>query len=142
MAVVAFNFVQWATRFPELAATVAQPQATLFFAEAGLYLDNTDCSQVQDVTTRGLILNLITAHIAALSVRATTTPVVGRINNAAEGSVSVGTEYQVPGSAAWFAQTPYGASAWQALAGYRTARYVPGPQRNMQPYGVPFFTAR
>src|SRR5262249_37816262 len=53
---------------------------------------------------------------------------VGRVASATEGSVSVTLEMpNQPAAAAWYLQTPYGASFWAATALYRTARYVPGP---------------
>ena len=59
-------------------------------------------------------------------------PLVGRINNATEGSVTVGTDMgQVPFTAAWFLQTKYGAAFWQATAPFRTMQYVPGRSREI-----------
>jgi hypothetical protein len=85
---------------------------------------------VQDVNQRALLLNMLTAHLAALYAGVngqSPSPLVGRINTATEGSVSVGAAMDgVPGTAAWFLQTKYGASFWQATARYRTMRYVPG----------------
>lgn len=124
-----FTYATWSARFPELAATVTEPLATLYWAEAGLVLDPTSSSVVADVLTRTVILNLITAHIASLNGPGSSSPGSGgRVASASEGSVSVTfATPEVPGSAAWFAQTAYGLQAWQALAFARTARYVPGP---------------
>ena len=125
MGVVAFDYGAWSARYPELAAGVPQSQATLYFAEACLYCDNTPASPVADDSPggqRALFLNMITAHIAAL----TASTLVGRILEAEEGSVLVKTENQYPpGSAQWWQQSRYGAAFWAASQQYRAMRYVP-----------------
>lgn len=136
---VVFNYAQWAARFPELAGSVAEPLAQAYFDEATLYLSNDDSvSRVKNQARRALILNLIVAHIAKLNPTAggDAAALVGRISSATEGSVTVQTDLQIKSEAAqWWLQTPYGLQAWQALAPYRTAVYVPGHQRRMNPYG-------
>ena len=137
---VVFNYAQWAARFPELAGSVAEPLAQAYFDEATLYLSNDDSvSRVKDQIRRALILNLIVAHIAKLNAPingAAASPLVGRVSSATEGSVTVQTDLQIKSeSAQWWLQTPYGLQAWQALGPYRTAVYVPGHQRRMNPYG-------
>lgn len=150
--VVTFDYALWAARFPSLAANVDGPLADAYFAEAQLFCDNTACSLVRNLTIRAVLLNLLVAHLAMLNMPIGATsgcstggtaagpspgpsPLVGRIASATEGSVSVSTQFDVPpGSAQWFAQTPYGAEFWAATAAYRTMRYLPGPVRNMDPY--------
>lgn len=129
MGVVSFDYTGWSARYPELSSSVNSALATLYFGEATLYLDNTDCSIVVDLGQRTTLLNMITAHIAQLNAPIggqPATPLVGRIETASEGSVSVTAKYadQVPGSMAWFIQTKYGAAYWAASAIYRTMRYV------------------
>jgi hypothetical protein len=128
MAIAVFDYTAWITRYLEFGA-VSDAQAALFFAEAGLYLDNTDCSPVQDVTTRLMMLNMLTAHIAALSGALNPNGIpdgkVGRVSSATEGSVSISVDLNLqPGTAAWFSQTPYGFAFWQASKGARSATYV------------------
>lgn len=142
-----FVYPTWALRFPELASSVGEPLAAMYWAEATDQLDPSASSVVQDVGRRTRILNLLTAHIAKLNAPIggqEASDLVGRISSASEGSVSVSTELNVPGSASWFAQTRYGIEAWQALAPFRTARYVPGPgavyRRAIQ--GFPFGNGR
>jgi len=55
--------------------------------------------------------------------------IVGRINNASEGDVSVASEWSAPPNAnqAYFVQTKYGAQYWTMTAKYRTAIFVPAP---------------
>jgi hypothetical protein len=65
--------------------------------------------------------------------------IVGRINNAAEGDVSVSSEWSSPPnpSAAYFIQTKYGADYWTYTKRYRTALFVPAPPSAYDPlYGL------
>jgi len=144
--VVEFDPISWNTRYPELAAFVNPTLAQAYFAEATLYLDNTPCSIVPysdaDPTTRPMLLNMLTAHIAALNAALNGTassPLVGRISSGTEGSVSVQTDNQYPpGSVQWYQQTKYGAAYWAATGRFRSMRYVPGPVPVLDPY-APYF---
>jgi hypothetical protein len=139
--VVIFNPSVFAQRFPEFASVDPLLLAD-YFGEATLYLNNTICSPVSQIEQRAPLLNLVVAHIAALyALKADgTTPqstLVGRINSATEGSVSVGTDMGPPSaSAAWWDQTKYGAQFWQLTMPLRTMRYVPGTSSpGLPPYG-------
>ncbi|CAG4889335.1 DUF4054 domain-containing protein [Paraburkholderia gardini] len=140
--VVIFQYNAWSARYPELAASVSQPQAQGYFNEATLYCDNTPCSVIRDLCMRAVLLNMVTAHIAALNAPLNgeaSSPLVGRISNATEGSVSVGTQLDMPaGSAQWYSQTKYGLAYWQATAQFRSMRYVPGPVPIANPWGGRF----
>ena len=137
MATVTFDYAAWKARYPEFDATVTTTAAGFCFTEATLYLDNTDASPVWDVAVRALYLWMITAHIAQLQYGSSLVPksgLVGRIEQAAEGSVNVTVRYpDLNALAAWYAQTQYGASYWAATAGFRVFRYRPGPKRSMYP---------
>ena len=130
MPAVAFDPAAFKARYPEF-SVVSAPVLSGCFAEAGLYLSNTDTSPVQDLVRRAMLLQMLTAHIAflggALSGDGQARP-VGRVSTASEGSVSAGFEYTTPGTQAWFVQSQYGAAAWQALLPYRSFRYIP-PER-------------
>ena len=128
MTVAVFDYTTWAARYPELAATVDAALAGIYFDEACLYLNNTDASSVVNAAKRLVLLNMLTAHIAAMNMPGSSA-LVGRISNASEGSVSVAADYQAPGTAAWYAQTKYGAAYWQATVAYRMAKYVAPPCR-------------
>lgn len=136
MAVAVFSYPDWTAMFPEM-ANVPEPAAAGFFAIAGLLLDNTDCSPVQDVTLRTSLLYYATAHVASLAGHpvaaggsAAPSGVVGRVSSATEGTVSVSTDYgAVSGQAAWWLQSAYGATFWQLAAAFRTMRYVAPPPR-------------
>ena len=141
-----FNYNFWLAVYPEFTTTTTAGQGQEYFNLATLYLDNTPCSQVPLTDAAGnplriRILGMMTAQIAQLLAGSSIQPVsplVGRISNAAEGSVSVATELNVPVSAAWFAQTRYGLLAWQALAPFRSALYIPAPQAPLGQQSYPF----
>lgn len=126
--IVTFDPVAFAAAFP-MFALVSGAALTANFGYATLMLDNSCCSVVKDAPTRALLLNLATAHITALLNGVNGQPpqgVVGRINQAQEGSVSVSTEMLAKTeSAAYWQQTPWGAQYWASTLKYRTARYVP-----------------
>ncbi len=134
MGIAVFNPTVFKTRYPEFAA-VSNDVLTALFSEAGFYLNNTDCSPVSDLTRRGVLLNMLTAHIGflggLLSADGQSRP-VGRVSAAAEGSVSASFEYispAAPGSGPWFNQSQYGAAFWQATTSLRGMRYVPAQTR-------------
>lgn len=128
--VVVFNPAAFLVRYPEFVG-VSPALLQAYFDEATMaYLDNTDASRVQQVEQRSVLLNMLVAHVAAINAGVNgqgASPLVGRINTATEGSVTVAAAMDgVPGTAAWFMQTRYGASYWQATAMFRTMQYVPG----------------
>ena len=128
---VTFDYAVWAVQFPVLAVSVDETQATMYFGFAELYLQNNGCSQIASLTKRALILNLLTAHLATIfaSINGNApNPLVGRISQGSEGSVSVTVDFPENPNAAWFNQTPYGAAAWVAMAPWRTALYIAPPQ--------------
>ncbi len=133
MPAVTFNAAAFKARYPEFAA-VGDPLLGEYFKEADLYLSNADNSPVQNVERRGVLLNMITAHLAALggvlSADGMPRP-VGRVSQASEGSVSASFEdvAATPGSGVWFRQTQYGAAFWQATSSLRGFRYIPQPTR-------------
>jgi hypothetical protein len=145
---VVFDYPTWIAMFPELSG-ITEPAATGYFSFATVFIRNDGTYPVKDQTLLQNLLYLTTAHIARLLSNRTngvpTTggietapPIVGRINNASEGSVSVATEMpNQPPSAAWWNQTTYGAMVWRMLAPFRTMRYVPAPRRI---YNPPFRT--
>jgi hypothetical protein len=107
-------------------ATVAVPQLQGSFALATMILSNGQGSRVQDATKRQTLLYLLVAHLQALAAKGSD-GMVGRINDATEGTVNAHADWSthVSASQAWFIQTPYGATFWQATAVLRTMRYVP-----------------
>jgi hypothetical protein len=132
---VVFNYQAWAARFPTLAQSISQDIAQVYFDDAGsLYFNNTGASPASDAGQRQRILFLIVAHLATLYGTINgeePSSMVGRISSASEGSVSVSSE--MPGvddiTTAWWMQTPFGASAYQAMRKFALTWYVPGPRR-------------
>ncbi len=128
MAAVVFDVSMFKVRYPEF-SMVSSETLQVCFDEATGYLDNTDASRISSLARRQMLLNMLTAHIAslggALSADGQPRP-VGRVSTATKGSVTVGLEYVAPGTSAWFNQTPYGASFWQATINLRGFRYIPG----------------
>lgn len=127
--VVTFDPISFKAAFPEL-ATLTDGQCTAQFALATLYLDNSVNSRVQQIENRAPLLNLLTAHLCKLNCGANgnaPSQLVGRISEATEGSVTVGTDLPAqPQGAAWYQQTRYGAQFWTAARRFMQARFVPG----------------
>ncbi|MBS0040473.1 DUF4054 domain-containing protein [Neisseria sp. Marseille-Q1983] len=125
MPAVVFDKARFQTAYPEVRAAGAQLE--MWFAQAESLLDNTGHSIVKKPEEREMLLFLLVRHFAALSERAAQGGLVGRIASASEGSVSVSADMgAVGGNAAWYLQTPYGATYWQLTAKYRRFRYVSG----------------
>jgi hypothetical protein len=136
-AVVTFDYQKWAARYPEFCG-VTPPQAQAFFDEAQIYHRNDAMGPIRNPAVQLTMLNMVTAHIAALYAGINgqpASPLVGRISQAAEGSVNVSTDMTIdPGSEQWWSQTKYGLSYWTAAAPYRTMQYVPGFARPTNPF--------
>lgn len=138
--VVELDPVLFRATYPELAG-VSDPQLATFWLLAGRFCDNTPTSLVTDATPggeRAIYLNMLMAHIATLMGAGTQGAarggLVGRIASASQGSVNVSLDMPSNPTAAYFMQTQYGAMFWQATAGYRTMRYIPGCQRPVDPF--------
>lgn len=127
MAVAVFDYGLWSARFPTLAVTVASSLAGALFSEATLLLDNTDTSLVVDPGQRLVMLNLIVAHLAALTAPGAS-GAVGRVKHAQEGTVQTDLDYGiVKGDQAYWVQTAYGAQYWQITTPYRQMQYIAPP---------------
>lgn len=141
--VVAFDYASWAALFPQFGVTT--PSFTALTQEqvvgvilplAEQYCRNDGGGRVCNAGVQAQLLNLMVAHVAQLLFGSSTqpmSPLVGRISNAIEGSVSVGTDFPTTPSNAWFVQTPYGAAFWQLSLPFRLGKYVPrvAPQRQL-----------
>lgn len=129
MASVVFDPVRFKAAYPAFAAV---PDALLqqYFNIATLYLNNGDCSIVQDLEKRETLLWLLTAHIAFISGALNPGGVpgpVGRVSSATEGSVSISTDYPSTPNAAWYNQSQWGAMFWAATSSIRGFRYRARP---------------
>lgn len=142
-APVTFVYNDWAEQYPEF-KNLPEPMAMGYFMRASFLCGNEGCNPLNGVT--GMLsaaLYLLTSHIAWLNAPrdangnptggggTPASPIVGRINTASEGSVSVGADMgdATAGSPSqpWYMQTRYGAEYWAMTAGVRTARYVAQP---------------
>lgn len=139
---VVFDPSLFKTAYPEF-GTVADPALDRNFALATLQLTSTCASRVKDANQREALLGLLTAHITALANGVNGQPpqgIVGRISQAAEGSVSVSADMDgATFNAAYYLQTKYGAQYWQATAKYRQMVYSPGPQGCCDGPGSPYW---
>jgi hypothetical protein len=135
--IVSFDYVLWAATFPEFSATVSQPRAMSYFGIATTVHRNDGGGPVNNAEQQLNLLNLATAHIAKLfappAPGQAPSGLVGRINSATEGSVSVQAAYSnnVSEQMAFWIQTQYGALYWTATAPYRTMRYLPNKNRGV-----------
>lgn len=119
------------TAFPAF-TTLVDTQLNQAFLFATTMLTNTCGSRVKDANLRETLLNMLTAHIAALLFGQNGQPpqgVVGRIDKAAEGSVNVSAVMDTANvyGKDWYVQTVWGGMYWNATAKYRRGRYVVPP---------------
>ena len=141
---VVFDYPTWVGQFPEF-ANCSSPQGQGWFNRATLLCADwptnpANCPPAMLQT----LLYLLTSHIGWLNAprdlngnpAATglpASPIVGRINTASQGSVSVGADMGDANagspSQAWYEQSKYGSEYWAATAGFRTARYIGPPRR-------------
>lgn len=133
---VTFNYAEWISQYPmfNVAPTVTtEPVAQNLFDIAGaFYLRNDGTGPVCDPVKLKLLLYMLVAHLAAMSVGyggRKPSGMIGRISSASEGSVSISSEFNGTQNSIWYSQTQWGAAYWQATAGFRQARYVRGPTR-------------
>lgn len=130
--IVVFDAPEFVLSYPAF-VTLTNAQMQSAFDVATLFLNNSCCSVVKDAVARQRLLYMITAHVCALIYGANglaPSGIVGRVDKAAEGTVSVSAAYvdDMSMSEAYFSQTPYGAMFWQATVAYRMGGYyTPGP---------------
>lgn len=134
--VVQFDPAAFIVAYPEFTA-IPSGALTRNFGIATLLLDNSCHSRVRDANKRETLLSILVAHVTTIENgtndgAGNVQPplgLVGRINSATEGAVTVASEFNAPPSAsqAYFLQTKYGALYWATTARYRTFVYVPAP---------------
>lgn len=136
--IIGFNVGQFTQTFPEF-AYIPAPQLTNYFNLATQYVRNDGGGPVEDTQTQTNLLYLVTAHITKLLANlpngqpaSGASGQVGRIQNASEGSVSVGLDMgSTTNQEAWFNQTQYGAMFWAASRPFRTMRWIPPRRRRI-----------
>ncbi len=142
---VTYNFSDWIGAFPEF-TNVGDVLGQTYFNRATNIFANTIINPAYcGLGSQGFqtALYLLVSHVAWLNAprdasgnpAATgqpASPIVGRINTASEGSVSVGADMGDANagspSQAYFMQTKYGAEFWTTMAPFRTAVPVNNPQ--------------
>ena len=138
MGVVIFDPSAFKLRYPEF-SSVDDALLQQYFTQATIYLDNTDSSRVSDLAVRSMLLSMLVAHIACLYSGAngqSPSGLVGRVDSASEGSVSVHADMPgVTANSAWYMQTKYGADYWNATALFHTFKYISGHSPSNYPYG-------
>jgi len=128
---VVFVPADFIAAFPSF-ATVSNAALSMSFAIATTQLNNSCGSRVCDANLRETLLNLLTAHITAMKdgENGQAAPgIVGRVNAATEGSVSVGAVMDTNGvyGKDYYAQSQWGLLYWMATAPFRTAKFIPAP---------------
>lgn len=148
---VVFDFANFIAQYPQF-ANISEPMAAGFFQQATILCANNirNPAITCDDGTLDTLLGLLTAHIAwlqspkdalgnpaATSGLSTGGSLVGHIDQANEGSVSVhadmGDVTAGSPSQAFYMQTQWGTTYWYMTAGVRTARPVSLPTIVAQP---------
>jgi Protein of unknown function (DUF4054) len=139
---VTFNFATFVATFPEFSALTSGQAQGYFNRATGSIVGNSTTNPIFNDGNLPYLVYLVTAHVAWLNcpkdangnpaaTGAPASPLVGRISNASEGSVSVQTEWPLDGSSSaqekYLAQTKYGVEYWAATSQYRTAQYAARP---------------
>jgi hypothetical protein len=140
---VTFDLAAWQLAFPQF-ASLTQAQVTGQYGAlpiAETYCRNDGGGPVSTAQTQTMLLGLMVAHVCQLlygpnpgAAGGGASGIVGRISSATQGTISVQSEFPTTPNNAFFLQTEFGTMFWQACAAYRTARVIPGPRRNFQPW--------
>jgi hypothetical protein len=133
---VTFDYAAWSLLYPELVPHCDASQAQGMFNKACGFIPN-----IRDLTVQANALNAATAHFAALFIRRQRDPetafAVGPISGGGQGSTSVQFGSNASAASAFWKQTQYGDEVWELTKAYRSAVYIPGPKRRMEPGPYP-----
>lgn len=143
---VTITYASWIQFFPQFSVTVPQPIFDGFlWPTAQQFCRNDGFGAVNNIQAQTSLLQLMLAHLAQLFFGSSGTagsqpesPLVGRISDVTEGSVSLSAEMEGTVNNAWFNQTKWGAAFWQLALPYRLGRYYPKITPVWQPLGNPF----
>lgn len=138
---VTFSYATWIGLFPEFAGLGPVLGQAYFARATATIIGNATTNPAFGDGNLTYLCYLATSHIAWLScpkdangnpsaAGSPASPIVGRINSAAEGSVNVSTEWNGGSKtdlAAYLTQTRYGAEYLAATSQYRTAQYAAQP---------------
>lgn len=139
---VTFDFPTFTALFGEFAPIGATLANAYFMRATGSIIANATTNPMFGDGNLPYLIYLATAHVAWLNCPkdangnpagasgAPASQLVGRINSASQGSVSVQAEWPANDPSAqekFLMQTKYGAEYWAATAQYRTAQYAARP---------------
>src|SRR5579863_5387571 len=148
---VNFDYASWISLFPDF-VNISEGFASNCFSRASYLCQNNAaspvvCANAGDTTQLQYFLNLLTCHIVWLNApqinglpntgsgSTPAAPLVGRISQATEGSVTVAADMpNQPQGAAWYQQTKWGAEYWSASAAYRQGPYIPPYRSRLRPW--------
>lgn len=127
--VFVFNPDEFKLIFPEFKNIPNGKLQFIFETAENSILDNSAQSCIPLEVRKKLFMWLV-AHMAALQDRIDSgnSSLVGRVNSATEGSVSIGTDFNggATPTAQWLNQTPYGAQYYILIRPYLSAVWVAG----------------
>lgn len=151
---VTFDYPTWIGMFPEFSGLNPTLGQAYFMRATGSIIGNATSNPAFPDGNLPYLIYLATSHVAWLNspkdangnpaaTGQPASPLVGRISSASEGSVSVQVDYPLGTDSTaqekYLAQSKYGIELWDALAQYRTARYMARPTivrngRFLRPY--------
>ena len=141
---VVFSYATWVAMFSEFSPLTPDQGAAYFMRATNSFAANS-CSNPAFCDGRlPYLLYLATSHVAWLNcprdangnpaaTGQAASPLVGRISQAAEGSVNLTLELEAGSDTnqflAYLSQTKYGQEYSASIANYRTAQYIARPMR-------------
>ena len=110
---ITFDPNAWAAAYPQFSNLTSATITGVVLPLATVYCRNDGGGPICDINMQTQALWLMVAHVAQILFGSTTqnaSPLVGRVTNASEGSVSVASDWPKSDSVtdAWLSQTPYG----------------------------------
>lgn len=133
MAIVTFESQEFRDIYPSFSDSEKFKDDMLLngFNRAEMYVSNTESGFVSNLTTRKIMLYMLTAHILTLSVQALNGDwYAGIISSASEGSASISLATpNITARNAWYMKTPFGQEYWEMTSKYRTFQYVHSESR-------------
>ena len=127
--IVTFDPQAFLSLFPQFSNIDTATLTGFVYPLATQYVRNDGGGPVANPQSQTNLLNLCVAHLCQLfwpdAAGNPASGLAGQITSATQGSVSVSVAAPTNPNAEWFYQTKFGAALWQAMAPYRTARYLP-----------------
>jgi hypothetical protein len=134
--VVTFSYAAWSNSQANQNIAVSQEQVTdVVLPMAEQFCRNDGSGPVDNAAVALQLLNLMVSHLAVLFYGTVTNPAdptaVGRVSDAAQGSVRVALEMSPVNNAldAWYAQTQFGLTYQQMIRPFTMFRFIPHRSR-------------